>query len=48
MRFEIVTVVGESSRRRWGLSRVEMVLGYRPTVRLEDLGYPLGEELGPF
>jgi uronate dehydrogenase len=42
--FEIVTVVGESSRRRWDLSRAETVLGYRPTIRLEDLGFSLGGE----
>jgi nucleoside-diphosphate-sugar epimerase len=42
--FEIVTVVGDSSRRRWDLTRAEKVLGYRPTIRLEDLGYQLGEE----
>ncbi len=41
---EIVTVVGESTRRRWDLSRAEKLLGYRPTLRLEDLGYELGEE----
>jgi uronate dehydrogenase len=44
VRFEVVTVVGESTRRRWCLSRAENVLGYRPTIRLEDLGYELGEE----
>jgi uronate dehydrogenase len=48
IRFEIVTVVGESSRRRWDLSKAEQVLGYRPTIRLEDLGYQLGEEREPF
>jgi uronate dehydrogenase len=46
--FEIVTVVGESSRRRWDLSRAERILGYRPTVRLEELGYRLGDEHEPF
>jgi uronate dehydrogenase len=46
--FEIVTVVGESSRRRWDLSRAEKVLGYRPTVRLEELGYALGDEWEPW
>lgn len=44
IRFEIVTLVGESSRRRWDLSKAERVLGYRPTIRLEDQGYRLGEE----
>jgi uronate dehydrogenase len=46
--FEIVTVVGESSRRRWDLGPAERVLGYRPSVRLEDLGYQLGDERAPF
>ena len=46
--FEIVTVVGESSRRRWDLSKAEQVLGYRPTIRLEEFGYQLGEEREPF
>jgi len=46
--FEIITVVGESSRRRWDLSKAERLLGYRPTIRLEDLGYRLGDELEPF
>jgi uronate dehydrogenase len=43
-RFEIVTIVGESSRRRWDLSKAERVLSYRPQFRLEDLGYVLGDE----
>jgi uronate dehydrogenase len=42
--FEIITVSGESTRRRWDLNRAERLLGYRPTLRLEDLGYELGEE----
>jgi uronate dehydrogenase len=46
--FEIVTVVGESSRRRWDLTRAERLLGYRPTIRLEELGYQLGDEREPF
>jgi nucleoside-diphosphate-sugar epimerase len=45
--FEIVTVVGESSRRRWDLSRAQKLLGYRPTLRLEELGYQLGSEREP-
>jgi uronate dehydrogenase len=45
--FEIVTVVGESSRRRWDLSRAEKVFGYRPALRLEELGYQLGNEREP-
>lgn len=42
--FEIVTIVGESSRRRWDLDKAERVLGYRPQHRLEDLGYALEDE----
>jgi uronate dehydrogenase len=45
--FEIVTVVGESSRRRWDLTKAEQLLGYRPTVRLEEHGYQLGDEREP-
>jgi uronate dehydrogenase len=46
--FEIITVVGESSRRRWDLSKAEKLLGYRPSIRLEELGYELGDEREPF
>jgi len=42
--FEVVTIVGECSRRRWDLDKAERVLGYRPEYRLEDLGYALKEE----
>jgi uronate dehydrogenase len=42
--FEIITVVGESSRRRWDLSKAERLLGYQPTIRLEEMGYQFGEE----
>ena len=42
--YEIITLVGESSRRRWDLSIAEKLLGYRPRYRLEDLGYSLREE----
>lgn len=45
--FEIVTVVGESSRRRWDLSKAERVLGYRPTCRLEKMGYDVADESVP-
>jgi uronate dehydrogenase len=45
--FEIVTVVGESPSRRWDLSKAEKLLGYRPSLRLEDLGYHLGDEREP-
>jgi uronate dehydrogenase len=46
--FEIVTVVGDSSRRQWDLDKAARVLGYRPTLRLEDLGYRLGAARAPF
>ena len=42
--YEVVTVVGESSKRRWDLSRAEAVLGYRAQYRLEEMGYTLREE----
>ncbi len=42
--YEIITLVGESSRRRWDLSRAAKVLGYHPRYRLEDMGYSLREE----
>ena len=47
IKFEIITIVGESSRRRWDLSKAERILGYRPQYRLEDLGYTLEPELPP-
>lgn len=42
--FEIIHLTGESSRRRWELERARDVLGYEPTIRLEDLGYTLDED----
>jgi uronate dehydrogenase len=45
--FEVVTIVGEGSRRRWDLSRAEKVLGYRSSIRLEGLGHHLGSEREP-
>lgn len=42
--FEIIHLVGESSRRRWDLSRAAAVLGYQPEYRLEALGYQLGAD----
>lgn len=45
--YEIVTVVGESSKRRWDLSKAERVLGYRPEYPLEKLGYEIGDESEP-
>lgn len=37
-RCEVVTIVGESSRRRWDLEPARRVLGYEPRYRLDDLG----------
>lgn len=37
-RYEIVTLVGESSRRLWDLEPAHRVLGYQPRYRLDDLG----------
>jgi uronate dehydrogenase len=45
--FEIVTIVGESDRRRWDLSKAERLLGYRPAVRLDECGYIFGTEDEP-
>jgi uronate dehydrogenase len=42
-RFEVVTVVGESSRRVWDLGPARRVLGYEPRYRLDDLGVTLDE-----
>lgn len=41
---EIVTLVGESDRRRWDLARAERVLGYRPSLRWEETDLVLGDE----
>jgi uronate dehydrogenase len=46
-KFEIVTIVGDSSQRRWDLSKAERLLGYRPKCRMEDMGYLLGDETTP-
>jgi uronate dehydrogenase len=46
--YEVFTIVGESSRRRWDISKAERLLGWRPTMRLEDLGFELGDEREPF
>jgi uronate dehydrogenase len=36
--YEIVTIVGESSRRVWDLEPARCILGYEPRYRLDDLG----------
>lgn len=41
----VVTIVGESSRRRWDLEPARRLLGYRPGIRLDDLGVSFA---GPF
>ncbi len=46
--FEIITLVGDSSRRRWDLAKAERVLSYQPQLRWEDMGYTLGGEREPF
>ncbi len=46
--FEILTLVGDSSRCRWDLSKAERLLGYRPELRLEDQGFTLGDEREPY
>ncbi len=42
-RYEIVTIVGESSRRVWDLEPARRVLGYAPSCRLDDLGVTFAE-----
>jgi hypothetical protein len=37
-KYEVVTIVGESSRRVWDLEPARRVLGYAPQYRLDDLG----------
>ncbi|EDL60988.1 NAD-dependent epimerase/dehydratase family protein [Gimesia maris] len=44
---EVITIVGESSKRRWDLSKAEKLLGYRPTLIPEELGYAMGTEDQP-
>jgi len=46
--YEIITVVGESRGRRWDLEKAKRVLGYQPTIRLEEHGFVLGDEREPF
>lgn len=45
--FEIVTIVGDSDRRRWDLSKAERLLGYRPQIRWEETEYEIGTEDEP-
>lgn len=46
-RYEVVTLVGESSRRIWSLEAARRVLGYQPQVRLDELDLTLGEPFAP-
>lgn len=36
--YEIITIVGESTRRVWDLEPARRILGYEPRYRLDDLG----------
>jgi uronate dehydrogenase len=36
--YQVVTIVGESSRRVWDLEPARRILGYEPQYRLDDLG----------
>jgi uronate dehydrogenase len=49
-RYEVVTIVGDSSRRLWDLGPARRVLGYRPQYYLDDLGVTFAEpfEIGPW
>jgi uronate dehydrogenase len=42
-KYEIVTIVGDSSRRLWDLEPARRVLGYTPCYRLDDLGVTFAE-----
>jgi uronate dehydrogenase len=39
--FQVLTIVGESSRRVWDLEPARRLLGYEPRYRLDDLGVEL-------
>lgn len=41
--FEVATVVGVHPRCPWDLSRAREVLGYEPTIRLEEMGFDIGD-----
>jgi nucleoside-diphosphate-sugar epimerase len=42
-KYEIVTIVGESSKRTWDLEPARRVLGYVPSVNLDELGIPFAD-----
>ncbi len=41
--YEIVTIVGDSSKRTWDLEPARRVLGYAPQINLDDLGVPFAD-----
>ena len=42
-KFEVVTIVGHSSRPIWDLAEAKQALGYEPKYYLDDLGIPFAE-----
>jgi uronate dehydrogenase len=42
-KYEIVTIVGETSKRVWDLEPARRVLGYSPRFNLDDLGIPFAD-----
>ncbi len=44
---EVITIVGESTKRRWDLSKAQKVLRYQPTIIPEELGFQIGTEDQP-
>jgi uronate dehydrogenase len=42
-KYEVVTIVGESSKRVWDLGPARRVLGYSPRFNLDELGIPLAD-----
>lgn len=45
-RFEVVTIVGDCSRRIWDLGPAKRVLGYEPDYYLDDLGVAFAPPFG--
>ena len=44
----VIHLAVASGRRRWDLTKAQRGLGDRPSVRLEELGYVLGDEREPY
>ncbi len=44
---EVITIVGESSKRRWDLSKAQEILGYQATLIPEEMGFQMGCEDQP-